>query len=652
MRLAAGFHGLFQIQQRPIPWERPIGAAISMGSPLLVGLLLGRVGDGMIALFGGFAWLYLFREPYPVRGRKLAVVATGLAIAHLAGALSASLSVWAAAVVLGLVGVLSYVLAEAFGAPVPGAFFFVFACAVATGLPATPAVALGRAGLVLLGGVPAWVLAMVGWLWDPHGPERAVVATVYRALGALLAAVGTEQFHAAQHQATLALGTAERALPAEATRWRRPGEFERLAHLTAQAEALYLAIGERGTLGQPVDARLPGLLRALADAVADPERAACLVIPPAGAAMDPESGAARVRASGPESVAASRSGGARSSDPPEGLLEERLRLAVAIAAATAELPRDPAPQPEQSASGSRLAGVLDRRSAVLPRALRIGLMLVLSHLIAYGVGAHTPYWVPVSCMAVMAGVTAVTTLRRSLQRVLGTILGALLGLLLLQLQPAGLALVLLLMLLQFLTEWVILHNYAFAIALATPLAFMMAEVGHPGLPAQYLVTTRLFDICLGTALGLAGTLLIRRRPSNRRLLIVLGDALRLAAAVTRTGGRPNRLRLRRALITLRVVHDDLLRELVPVESLWPAVVAVQRVGLLLLALADQERLLPESRAQVAAFLDLCAEAVAASRQPGLERLPQAPEYPLLREALTGLHEAIDWSNRSSPGPSG
>lgn len=634
MRLAAGFRGLFQIQQRPIPWERPIGAALSMGSPLLIGLLLGRVADGLVALFGGFAWLYLFREPYPVRGRKLAVVVIGLALAHAVGALSASLSVWAAAVGLALVGLISYILAEAFGAHVPGAFFFVFACAVATGLPATPTVALGRAFLILLGGVPAWLLAMAGWLWDPHGPERAVVAAVYRELGALLAALGTERFHQAQHQATLALGAAERALPAEARRWRRPGEYERLVHLTVQAEALFLAIGERGGLGQPVDARLPGVLRALADGVADPERVAYLVVPQGGSARGPVGG-----------LASASAGGAPG--PDEGLLEERLRRAVAIAAATEAPSITPEPLSEQGSIRSRLVGVLDQRSAVLPRAIRIGLMLLLSHLVAYAVGAHTPYWVPVSCMAVMMGVTAVATLRRSLQRVLGTIVGALLGLLLLQLQPAGWALVLLLMLLQFLTEWVILHNYAFAISFATPLAFLMAEIGHPGLPAQYLVTTRLFDIFLGSALGLAGTLLIRRRPSNRRLMVVLGDALRLAAAVTRSAGRPARLRLRRALITLRVVHDDLLRELVPVEHLWPAVVAVQRVGYLLLALTDQERLLPESQAQVAALLEAAACDLVAERAPRLDRVPLVPEYLALGEALRVLVEAMQWEERSS-----
>ncbi|HLO04037.1 MAG TPA: FUSC family protein, partial [Symbiobacteriaceae bacterium] len=540
----------------------------------------------------------------------------GLALAFSLGSIGAALTIWGAALTLGLVGAGAFVLTELFGMPVPGAFFFVFACAVATGMPGAPAVILTRAGLLLLGGIPAWLLAMAGWLWDPHGPEQAVVAGAFRALAALLAAVGTDPFHSAQHQATLALRAAERALPPDAVRWRRPSDYARLRHLTVQAEALFLAIVERGaTRRDPTDPALPALLRALADAVADPDRAACLVIPP--------------------------------SAEPESLLTERLRLAVAIAAALAEPAAAVAPVPQRESLGSRLAGVLDKRSAVVPRALRVGLMLVLSHLIAYGVGAHTPYWVSVSCMAVMMGITAVTTLRRSLQRVVGTIGGALLGLLLLHLQPSGLALVLLLMGLQFLTEWVILLNYAFAITFATPLAFMMAEVGHPGLSAQYLVSTRLFDICLGSALGLAGTLLLRRRPSNRRLLVVLGDALHLAAAVTRAPGSQHRLPLRRALITLRIVYDDLLREGVAVEDLWPAVVAVQRVGYLLLALSDQGRLSAESQVQVAALLADYADGITAPEQLHPMQAPQVPEYPALGEAVRALGEGLAWQERGS-----
>lgn len=617
MRLLAGFRGLFKIQQRPIPWERPIGASLSMGTPIIVGLLLGRLGDGLIACFGGFAWLYLFREPYPERNRKLIFVVVGLALAYLTGALSASVAVWSAALALGLVAAIGYILAELYHAPVPGAFFFVFICAVSTGMPAPPGVVLGRAVLILIGGLPAWLLAMSGWLWDPHGPERGLVEAAYRSLAGLLAAVGTEGFHAAQHQATVALGAAERALPSDAVRWRRPGEYERLLHLTAQAEALFLAIGECSVAGGPIDSKLPALLRALADAVTDPDRAACLVIPP--------------------------------SIEPESLLRERLRLAVGIAAAEVEPTRQAEPPPEPERLSARLAGILDRRSAVGPRALRLGLMLTLSHLIAYAVGARTPYWVSVSCIAVMMGVTAVTTLRRSLQRVVGTFVGAFLGGLLLQLQPSGLALILLLMALQFLTEWVILHNYAFAITFATPLAFVMAEIGHPGLPATYLVKTRLFDICLGTALGLAGTLLLRRRPSNRRLLMVLADGMRLAAGVTRAPGQMGRLQLRRALITIRVVYDDLLRELVPVEELWPAVVALQRVGYLLLALSDQGRLSGESQCQVAVLLERSADALAAGKWPRHERLPLVPEYPALGAAVRLLVEALQWEARR-PGP--
>lgn len=41
-----------------------------------------------------------------------------------------------------------------------------------TGMPIAPEEAFIRACLVLMSGALSWCIAMVGWFFNPHGPEK------------------------------------------------------------------------------------------------------------------------------------------------------------------------------------------------------------------------------------------------------------------------------------------------------------------------------------------------------------------------------------------------------------------------------------------------------------------------------------------------
>jgi len=131
----------------------------------------------------------------------------------------------------------------------------------------------------------------------------------------------------------------------------------------------------------------------------------------------------------------------------------------------------------------------------------VGLALALAQLLQL----DRPYWVPVSCLAVIQGVSLRAVWNRQLHRLLGTALGLVLawGILLLPLDKWSVALVM--MLLAFVIETMVVRHYGFAVVFITPLTILLAEaatLGH-GSPSG-LIEARLIDTVLGSLVGLAG----------------------------------------------------------------------------------------------------------------------------------------------------
>ena len=88
----------------------------------------------------------------------------------------------AVAILMGIIGAAAIFIFGALKIKGPSAIFFVLVFAMTTGMPVHPELAPLRAGLVFLGGALSWVIAMIGWFFDPHGPETGVVKRVYSEL--------------------------------------------------------------------------------------------------------------------------------------------------------------------------------------------------------------------------------------------------------------------------------------------------------------------------------------------------------------------------------------------------------------------------------------------------------------------------------------
>lgn len=153
----------------------------------------------------------------------------------------------------------------------------------------------------------------------------------------------------------------------------------------------------------------------------------------------------------------------------------------------------------------------------------IGSFVGLSLLTAHALQLDRPYWVPVSCLAIIQGASLRAAWTRHFHRIMGTALGLLvfLGIAEFPLGPWGVAAVL--TALTLVIETLVVRHYGLATVFITPLTLLLAEAGQQSVMApQQLMQARLVDTMVGAVLGLAGAACLH----SPRLRAALGAGLR------------------------------------------------------------------------------------------------------------------------------
>ena len=383
------------VNRKPFPWFKALCAGLASSLPLIIGLLLGNVEYGLIAGLGSFTYLYTFNIPYAQRAKKLFSVVIAMTIL-------AALGTWAApyplaiAILIGIIGATSTFIFGALKIIGPSAIFFVLVFAMTTGMPADPDEAWLRAGLVFLGGSLAWVIAMLGYLFEPHGPETGVVKRVFLELAALTDSVGTDKFNETRYRVMQVLKEGEETLAAGHIPWRSTDPFKRLYVLNDHANEIFLYIINHFSEGKtkiPVEAGqfLRNIAHLLERKQNSPLRKFCCRwkwIHPFLLCLAKYSTLMPVL-----------------NEP-----EKKIDLVIRISKPTLK---------------SIFLGAFDKNSIVFISALRFGIVTIIAGIIAYQFEFTRSYWVPLSCVAVMAGSTIVATFHRAIQRGIGTMLGIL-----------------------------------------------------------------------------------------------------------------------------------------------------------------------------------------------------------------------------------
>lgn len=228
--------------------------------------------------------------------------------------------------------------------------------------------------------------------------------------------------------------------------------------------------------------------------------------------------------------------------PPGGLF---FVMAAAIAAYSPVHGRDALVQVGAVALGSVLAvaiafvyslHMLGRRAEPAPSAplqtdfdvvvvesVVIGGFVGVSLLAAAALQLERPYWVPISCLAVIQGASLRAAWARQMQRSFGTAAGLLvfLGIAQVPLGPWGLAGMI--TALALVVEVLVVRHYGLATVFITPMAILLAEAAQSAaMDPQSLMRARLIDSVLGAIIGVAGAACLH----SPRLRRGVGTALR------------------------------------------------------------------------------------------------------------------------------
>jgi uncharacterized membrane protein YccC len=210
-----------------------VRAAVAIGVPVMIGVLLRRPDLAALAPYGAFTATYGRGQPYRQRAVSMAVAGLGLILAMSLGWLlgAAGVNHWLAAAVIAVGALLATLVMDAVRTGPPGGFIIVLAMLVSSVMPMNwsllPVAIAITIGTALFG----WCVVMSGWLVWPLGPVRITVARALEAVARYAEAPAGQAGALHRHQAAAAVEHAWQTVDAE------PGA-DRLAPLAARAEAV------------------------------------------------------------------------------------------------------------------------------------------------------------------------------------------------------------------------------------------------------------------------------------------------------------------------------------------------------------------------------------------------------------------------------
>lgn len=158
----------------------------------------------------------------------------------------------------------------------------------------------------------------------------------------------------------------------------------------------------------------------------------------------------------------------------------------------------------------------------------IGLTIGCSILVSHWLALPNPYWVPISCLAVIQGINQRFVWHRTLQRIGGTTIGILIAWLLLSFNTHPLFLGLWIMIFQYFIEYFIVRNYGLAVVFITPMTIFLAETGNfSEIATTDLMFYRMYDIAVGAIIGAIGGSLIHSNSIYTRTRLYLMQVKRM-----------------------------------------------------------------------------------------------------------------------------
>ena len=141
-------------------------------------------------------------------------------------------------------------------------------------------------------------------------------------------------------------------------------------------------------------------------------------------------------------------------------------------------------------------------------AVFIGMVVGASLLLAQSIGLTNPYWVPISCLAVIQGSNLRDIWNKQLHRIVGTFLGVIWMSILFESKPeSDWEVAIWIVMLSFAIELTVARHYATAVMFITPMTILLADVAQAHESSFWSLTqSRLLDTSIGCATALFGGL--------------------------------------------------------------------------------------------------------------------------------------------------
>ncbi|MGQ4718851.1 FUSC family protein [Streptomyces anulatus] len=546
-----------------------------MAVPALPMALAGRADLAVYAMLGSFTTTFGRNLPYARRARVLAVVAVAMTACVGCGS---ALAVWAqprdggagAAVTvaaMALVAAAAKFACDAARLRGLGAVLLLFAFAVAAYGSTDPTDVGVQTALAATGAAVAWALAVLGWFVHPDRPQRLVVAAALRELADLWEAAGAGAGRGlVRHRATAAVLQAYRTLGVmPPTGAERGGRGDTCLRLTDLAWALLIGSARRA----PDDPRGPARnLRRQADLLVSRRRRLPRMLPELAVLAPTASSRA---ASLPTARDTAAPGSAPETVPDTGPSPSP---AAASSSSSTRLP-DTSPRAAEARATELVTGrghgSAARTAVLLVPALRMLLGTGLAGAAALPLGLGHGYWAAISAAAVLHSVNVRTAAQRAVQRTLGTMAGLLIALGVLATRPEPVVLTLVIVVLEFLLEYVVARNYGLGVVFLTPLALLLTDLVAPS-PAGDLVQDRALSSLLGVGIALVCALLVVHDRAAVRAQHALLACSAASARAERALGEcwvasfpAVQTRLAAAVVELREADDAAAGELWPAE---------------------------------------------------------------------------------------
>lgn len=172
---------------------------------------------------------------------------------------------------------------------------------------------------------------------------------------------------------------------------------------------------------------------------------------------------------------------------------------------------------QQHPDKMRDPGLRKRHYTNSTESLIMGVFIAISLLAGHISGLDNPYWIPISCLAIMQGLNVVQVGQRSFHRIVGTFIGMGFSWLLLQLNLSTLQVCISIIVLQFIIEILVVRHYALAVIFITPMTVFLVELSRgAGIDPNRVIASRFLDIFIGSLIGVVGGWLLHNQKLHQK----------------------------------------------------------------------------------------------------------------------------------------